>query len=641
VLSRYSLSDFKLKVNSLSKNLSGFEQSGSQTQFGNQIAQGFRRGSKDEALATIAALPWLRAAILVLLVFVLAGNSAMAQSEPSITATVDRTILSINEQVIVTVTVTGDFLDIPTPDMTQITDFVIVESNKSTQVSIINGDLTTQGIYAYRLQPLKEGGLVINPITINLGGQVYQTDPIEIRVIVGATPAPSPVAPAEAPESVAGQDFFVEAFIDNAKPYLGQQVLYTFRFYQAVVDFIAQPDYQPPSFTNFWTQNILVQPTFSKTIDGRDYLVTETRTALFPANLGQVTVSPAKVVIPNFPYQDIVLESEPVTIDVQSLPDDPPADFKGAVGQFEINARLSDAEAVVNEPIKFIIDIQGSGNIKGLVEPVVPKLPNWRIFESQVTDNIQAEDKTVYGTRRYERLMVPGQAGEFTIPAISFSYFDPQAGQYRTVSTEPIPIIVRLGEGETLPPPPLVEPGSERQSISILTGDIRHIKPAPTLLTSEDAPLLSQPIYWAGWILPVLVVGGVWVWQNRRQHLAENTALARHLRAKRVALKILHETHRSGADSYAAAHRALLGYLSDKLNRPTAGLTNHNLLALLKESRLDPALIEQVSQALEQIDLGRFAPGGQATVASFLHDVQKLINSLENGFKKLEVKSQK
>jgi hypothetical protein len=64
-------------------------------------------------------------------------------------------------------------------------------------------------------------------------------------------------------------------------------------------------------------------------------------------------------------------------------------------------------------------------------------------------------------------------------------------------------------------------------------------------------------------------------------------------------------------------------------------------LALLKESRLDPALIEQVSQALEQIDLGRFAPGGQATVASFLHDVQKLINSLENGFKKLEVKSQK
>jgi hypothetical protein len=580
----------------------------------------------------------LRFTIYVLLALILGFNRsippALAQSASPISAKVDRTILSTNEQVTLTVTVAGDFLDIPSPDMSQITDFVIVESSASTQVSIINGDLTTQGVFVYRLQPLKEGGLIIGSISINMDGQVYQTSPIEIRVVSGPASLPTVAPPADGSGAVPGQDFFVEVEVDNPKPYLGQQVLYTFKFYQGIVDFIVQPDFQLPNFTNFWTETILSQPTYNQTISGRDYLVTETRVALFPANPGPATISPAKVIIPNFPYQDIALDTEPVTIEVQSLPEDAPADFKGAVGQYEISARLSEIEGKVNEPLTLIVDIQGTGNIKALIEPVMPKLPNWRIFESQISDTIQAEDRAVYGVRRFERLVVPGQPGDFTIPPISFSYFDPQAGQYRTVKTDPIAITVVAGENEPLPPPPLAEPGSARQPIAVLAGDIRHIKPAPTVLNSEDAPLLSQPIYWTGWILPVLMVGGIWIWQNRRQHLAENTALARHLRAKRAAQKMLHEAHRSGVDSYAAAHRALLGYLSDKLNRPTAGLTNNSLLAVLQESRLNPALIERVKGTLEQIEIGRFAPGGQAAVESFLAETQQLINDLESSFKK-------
>lgn len=581
---------------------------------------------------------WRRLPLYVLIALILGFGgpypAALAQSPSPISAKVDRTILSTNEQITLTVTVMGDFLNIPSPDMSQITDFVIVESSTTTQVSIINGDLTTQGVYVYRLQPLKEGGLTIGSISVNIDGKVYQTSPIEIRVVAGAATAPTAVPPADGANALPGQDFFVEVEVDNPKPYLGQQVLYTFKFYQGTFDFIVQPDFQLPNFTNFWTETVLSQPTYSKNISGRDYLVTETRVALFPANPGPATISPAKVLIPNFPYQDIALDTEPVTLEVQSLPEGAPSDFKGAVGQYEINARLSDTEGKVNEPLALIVELHGMGNIKALIEPVVPKLPNWRVFESKVSDTIRAEDRAVYGTRRFERLVVPGQPGDYTIPPINFSYFDPQAGQYRTVSSQPIPITVKAGEDDALPLPPVIGTGSERQPISVLAGDIRHIKPAPTILNSEDAPLLSQPIYWTGWVLPALAVGGIWVWQNRRQHLAENTALARNLRARRAAHKILHEAHRSEVDGYAAAHRALLGYLSDKLNRPTAGLTNNGLLAVLQESRLNSTLIERVKGTLEQIEIGRFAPGGQAAVESFLAETQQLINDLESSFKK-------
>jgi hypothetical protein len=578
------------------------------------------------------------AAVLLGLFFISPASApAWAQSAP-IMASVDRTILSTREQLTLTVTVTGDFLDIPNPDLSQLTDFVVVSSSTSTQVSIINGDLTTQGVFVYRLQPLREGGLVISPISINLSGQFFQTEPIDIRVIAASAPLPTPTPASAAPGSIEGQDFFVQAEVDNSKPYLGQQITYTFKLYQAA-GFIGQPDYQPPSFTNFWSQTIVTQPTYNMSAGGRDYLVTEIRTALFPANLGPITISPAKIVIPNFPYQDIVLETESITVDVQSLPDGAPADFKGAVGQFEIKAGLSENETKVNEPVTLIVEIKGAGNIEALVEPPLPKLSNWRVFDSQAQSNIEIQGDKVYGTRRFERLIVPGQPGNFTISPINFTYFDLEAGQYRTISSQPVPVIVKPGEGEDLPPP-IVASGPNKQEVALLASDIRHIKPVPSFLSSEESSLLNQPLYWSAWILPVLVVGGVWVWQNRRQYLLMNTAYARSQSARRVALKILAEAQRTGVGNYAAAHRALLGYLSDKLNRPTAGLTNEGLVALLKTTKLDPALIERVQHALAQIDIGRFAPG-EATVGSFLSETQKLINDLEKSFKELEIRSYK
>jgi hypothetical protein len=137
-------------------------------------------------------------------------------------------------------------------------------------------------------------------------------------------------------------------------------------------------------------------------------------------------------------------------------------------------------------------------------------------------------------------------------------------------------------------------------------------------------------------MLPALVVGGVWLWQHRRQYLLMNTAYARSQRAKRAAQKILIEAQRSGSDSFAAAHRALLGYLSDKLNRPTAGLTTDNLVALLKTTQLDPVLIQRTQANLDQIDVGRFAPGGDAAVGSFMAETHQLINDLEKSFRELE-----
>lgn len=563
-------------------------------------------------------------AIFFLMILLFGPGTISAQS--SIRVEVDRTTLSTDEQLLLSVIVTSESATLPDPDVSNLQDFVIISRSSSTQISIINGQMTAQGVYNYILQPLKSGTLFIPPIPVTVSGQIYQSDPLQIEVTVGSTAPPTPdenLSTSPAPDELIGQNLFVEAEVDNLNPYLGQQILYTFRFYQAIdypVSFQGRLDYQAPAFTDFWSQT-LSQPQYTTQVGGRSYTVTEIRTALFPSGLNEITIKPAKLVVPGGLFSpDVVLETDPLNINVRSLPEGAPLDFNGAVGQFELQTSVDATQGRVNEPITLAIEIEGRGNIETLTEPQLPKLSLWRFFDSQSSTTLDPRDDGLYGIRRFERLMVPGQAGGYTIPAINFSYYDPAAEQYRTRTTEPILLTIEPGVDEF---GAIVEPGG------LAEGDIHALKPVPASLTRSRFFSLLNPLYWLCWIIPLFIIGTIWVFQNQRRRLSTDAGYARRLRAKRIAQQILKEASQAGVDQYAAAQRALLGYLSDKLNRPTTGLTTTNLVKLLAEYKLAPTLIERIRGILAHIETSRFAPVEEASVQSLLSDTWQLINDLE------------
>jgi hypothetical protein len=578
------------------------------------------------------------AAMLAMLTHFSARMNPVALAQSPITARVERTSLAIDEQLVLYVTITGDFLKIPRPDLSQLQDFVVVSSSTSTQVSIVNGKMTSQGVFIYRLQPLKEGKLVIAPISVNISGQLYQTDPIEIEVFAAGITPSNPNAPETGqPNTLRGQDFFVEAEIDNPTPYLGQQIIYIFRIYQAINFPPGQPDYTPPAFTDFWSSEILTQPHYNTRANERDYLVTEILTALFPANLGSITIEPASLVIPGgLLNPDIRLETNPVTIDVRPLPEGAPEDFSGAVGQFDISASLSEFESKINEPLTLVVKVEGTGNIQTLGEPKLPDMPHWRFFESQISTSTETSDGVLRGSRTFERLVVPGQSGEQLFPPIVFSYYDPAVEAYQTISTDPIPVTILPDASGSAPAAANPPTGLDKQAVELIVSDIRHIKPVPVLLNLANRTSLPERIiYWGCWVFPALLIGATYVWQRQKRRLREDTAYARYLRAKRVASKILNNARHSGSNDYAlAASRALLGYLSDKLNTPTVGLTNDNLVKLLRQCELEPNLVERIERLLRQFDIGRFAPITEGDGEAVLLETKTVINLLERSFSK-------
>jgi hypothetical protein len=557
---------------------------------------------------------------------------------------VDRTSLSTDEQLVLTVTVSSNsMLNSSRPNLPSLQGFNIASTSSSTQISIINGDMSSQEVYRYVLQPYETGDLVIEPIGINLGGQTYSTQPIPIHVSQGTgAPAPAPAAPAPSNSrpvasaaELTGQDLYVEAVVDNPTPYVGQQVDYVFRFYQAV-NLWDQPNYQAPAFTGFWSEPKPIEQQYQTQAAGRIYRVSEMRTILFPSVVGPVTIEPASLIVPGSLFRSgRTLQTRPVEMDVQPLPAGAPAGFNGAVGQFALSATVDTNQTRVNEPLTWKVTLNGWGNLDAAPDPVWPEIDGWRSFESQATVHTEVREGQAIGSRVYERLLVPSAEGQFAIPPLEYAYFDPDAGQYQVLRTEPIPVSIAPGDPSAVTEyaPAAVDAATTagQGAVEQLASDIRHLKPVPDSLASAGSPITGSGLYWAAWVFPIVGALGYFVWQRRQRYWENNLGLARSSQARKKARQALAQARKRTDDAYSTAGRILTTYLADKLDRPVAGLTHQALAELLGGQGITADLIERVQVILVSSELGRFSPGANdpGYAKSLLQEVDILIAALE------------
>ena len=571
-------------------------------------------------------------AILIVLLL-LSVTPGYAQGNGVIAASVDRTSLSTDEMLTLTVTLDAAISNPPNPSLPSLEGFNIVGSSSSSQISIVNGAISSQLIYSYRLQPYATGDLVIDPISVTLDGRTFTTEPISVLVSQGTgTPLNVPPSNPTAPTSTefVGQRYFVEAEVDNPNPYPGEQVTYIFRFYQAIESF-GQPQYEAPTFTGFWTENQADQSQYQVQAGGRFYTVTELRTVLFPSMVGPVTIEPARLIVPGgFLSSGANLQTQPVALDVKPLPADAPDSFDGAVGQFSLSGTVDTTQTRVNEPITWRVTFSGQGNLSALPDPVWPDMPEWRGFESQATTNTQFQNGQVVGERVYERLLVPQAEGEYTLPALEYTFFDPVVGEYQTITTQPVPVSVAPGDPVVAQDPAPLS-GGHKEGVEQLATDVRHLKPVPSRLGFGDSPVTESPLYWLAWGVPLLGIVGNFVWQRRQHYWQNNAGLVRSSQALKKARRALSRVPRDRGDSYSAAGQVLTTYLADKLDQPVLGLTHQALAALLEEKGLGPQLVERVNTCLADAELGRFSPEANdpAHADNLLKEIDVLLSELE------------
>lgn len=566
----------------------------------------------------------------------LAASAAYAQQQVEVTAEVDRVELAVGEVLELTVTIIGplnpQYPSIPKYDGLR----PLGPPSRFSETTIRNEMMRSRVSYHYRFVAEKVGNVTIAPISVTVSGQTYRTEPITVAVLRGIG-GQTPPAVEERPPSrdglPSGSPMFVTASIDNDRPYLGQQVTYTFKFYRRSVltptfGRFGQPRYEPPDFSGFWNNYETDQTEYAEKIDSNVYRVVELQTVLFPSVVGEIVIEPAVLTVPvDFFEAPNFLESAPVVVEVRPLPPAAPAGFTGAVGRFDVAAAVDTTTGKVNEPVQLTVNVQGEGNIETLPDPAWPEFEDWRVFESTTSTTNRVIDGRLVGSRVYESILVPRKAGALTIPEIRYTYYDPDAEQYAEAATPPM--VISIAEGDELSPLP---PSSDGGTTVERTGsDVRHIRPAPSSLRRSGRRLTGSVVYWAAWGVPLLALAGAVAWRRRQTAIESDRASACRRNALPDARTALARAGESGNDPRVAAAEIVSSYLAARLGASVDGLTREVLYRRIREAGVPPDLVRRVEDTLAGGEAAKYAPSMDCAVGTsgHLECAARLLTDLE------------
>jgi len=508
--------------------------------------------------------------------------------------------------------------------------------------------------YDYQLIPKVPGRINIPPITVQADGKEHKTQPIVIVVSKSETDDLLFVELKGKRKSLyVGEPLEVTLQI-WLKPYLDRQ----HRIKLTEAHMWSRVDLRNSQWGVF-AESLQAQLSRRRRPRGREalrkdsqgneraYYLFELNKTIWPQRPGIPDVGELNVLVsyptrlaPNLAFFSrgnlVIAETRPLSaqvqvepIEVKAIPTEGrPAFYRGAVGRYEISASAKPTEVAVGDPITVTLTITGTGRLDLLQPPPLPELEELTHDFKVPTDPLAGE---VQGNRKQFAQSIRAKSDEVkAIPAIPFAYFDPQRETFATVRTQPIPLEVE--PAPKLSATQIVDAGTGRavaRSLTEVSGGIL------ANYTGMDE-VLSQQVFTPGWpsvvglgLGPILFLA-TWLVQRHRDRLRCDVSFARRRSAKRVALAGVHDAARAGGAELAASLAAALGgYVADRCNLPTGGLTRAAVVEQLHRREVRTDIVDQIDRLLDACESMQYAGGGGTDRESLVQDARRCIHRLE------------
>ena len=560
----------------------------------------------------------------------------------------------------------------------EFTDFDVLSgpyTSTSSSTSFVNGKRSSsfEQTYTYTLMATKEGTFTIGPATVKVDGEHIQSNGVRIQVLPADQPQQTQQAqtsqpsqqrtssqPSASSQAASSENLFVRTIASKTRVHEQEALMITYKLYFANVD-VAQltNNTKLPEFTGFLKQD-LEQGEIQTELEhynGRNYQTAVLyRTILYPQHSGDIKIDPAnfeavlrvqvqqraRSIFDDFfgSYTNVtkMLTAPGVTIHVSPLPAGKPAGFSGGVGHFTLTPSISQTEIQANEAVTIKLDISGSGNMKLLKTPAIDWPEGFEPYDPKVTNNFKTTTSGVSGTKSIEYLAIPRSAGEYTIPAVNFSYFDIDSKAYKTLSTPEYTIRVKRGAGSTnsgQAEENAVISYTQKEDIKQLGSDIRYIDTKALKTTNQKSTITNYQFIWLWYIIPLIIAIVLLIVLRKQIQEASDLTRMRYKRANKVAQKRLKAAAAAlkANDSntfYAAIESAAWTYLSDRLSIPTADLNKENIASILRQKGVSEALIKEVMDVLSTAEFARYAPTTDHMMDDLYTETTNLINNLED-----------
>lgn len=575
----------------------------------------------------------------------LSSYSAMSQME--FEAKVSKETLGLNERLRVDFVMNKDGDNFNPPDFE---GFKVV-GGPSQQVSQtwITGQKSFSKIYSYFLEPSRKGKLTIGQASIEYDGQLYKTIPIQIMVTNAVEIPKDP----NDPSYLASQNIHILAELSDPTPYLNEPVFLQYKLLVSNETDVSGPRLRDvPQLTGFWNQKMESDsPIQRMEYKGKNYrYVVVYEALLYPQKTGILEIEPLSMEMSvgvqtnrrdffgNYIYKNIdkVFYSPKIVVDVKPLPENgKPADFSGAVGDFQLSATLSKDKLQATESTQLTLKLSGRGNLK-LADLTSLDFPEGLdVYDPERKESIKVAPSGMDGSVSWVYTIVPNRGGKYPIKGLGFSYFDPQQERYKTITTNDL--LIDAGEAPAGTVTSVTNTNTaNKQAVTLLGGQMRYIKLNTQLASTKTKSFFLTPAYYSLLAGPILMIPIV-LFLSRKQRERLNDEQGNKMRkANKLAKKYLSEAGKSVGNQevfYEALERALHNYLKAKLKIETAEFTKEKIQELLLARNAGDTPTADFISLLQSCEIARYAPSTQVAMEQDLKKADSTINQLDKNFR--------
>lgn len=505
-----------------------------------------------------------------------------------------------------------------------------------------NGKETRQTsfTYTYLLEGVKEGTFQIAPATITVNGKQYKSNALKIQVVkgeAGESGQNDGQAARANSSSVNDENLFVRVEVSRRSLYMGESLVAVLKVYSKV-ELVNFGRIKYPSFGGFLSEEIPTPGRIQlerETFNGQIYDVGVIRKLLlYPQHTGEIEVDPfelecivrQRVSGSRSPFDDFfgnyrdvraMRKSRPVTINVKELPQDgKPAGFSGTVGNIAMSTSVSADTVSANDAITYKVMFQGTGNLKLLRAPSMHFPLDFEAYDPKESRDIKTGENGMSGSVSFEYVVIPRFSGEYTIPAIRYSYFDTQTNTYKTIAGQEYKVFVRKGaeKGQANGNNGNAVQSFKKEDVRMVGQDIRYLKTGDLNLKEIGVRFFGTPQYWLALLIPfALFVIGV-ILNRRRIKSNADVVRVKNKTANKMARKRLKvaagamKSHNAEL-FYDEVLKALWGYMSYKLNIDRAELNRDNISDILQKKNVDTEMVQEFIRILDACEYARYAPG--------------------------------
>lgn len=568
----------------------------------------------------------------------------MLSGQVSFRAKVSKKTLGINERLQIDFLMNEDGDNFTPPSFENFK--VVGGPSQSISNSWINGERTYSKTYTYFLAPKKRGLTNIGQASIEVKGVIYKTSPIEINVTAAVDVPKDP----NDPEYLASESIDLVAEISKTDPYLNEAISVVYKLYIAENTGIRTwNEIDKPRYNDFWSQNIDVKELKVQEglYKGENYrFVVLKKTVLFPQKTGELSLEPLtldiSVEVPSnrrdiFGRRATTTVNRTVTagnrnIKVKPLPKQGrPENFSGAVGEFDFKVESSKKTLTASEAFNLKLEVSGKGNLMlfELPEPILPS--SLEIYDPEHSEDIKTSLNGTKGRILDNYTVVTNESGQYPIPPISFSFFNPKTKRYETINSEKI--IINASEN----------PYVSKNNVDNLSQDnISKIESKDSKFSSIYTSTKLEPIekddffksvlFWLLFITPLFFIPAIIIYTKIKGKRAMDFEGNKIRKNRKLAKKYLSEAKKNIGNKesfYEALERALHSYLKAKLKIKTVDLSKDRIKSLLDNNSISSSNVTVFVKLLESCDFARYTPLDKSDMIKDYENASEIISQID------------